>query len=117
MLVIDELQLTKIEEKTNQAFILRMVKYVRTHFPEQCQNSQNDHLENRINKLKKDANSYSIATSKDICDYITLCCKFGDDFCQNKNTPWANECVQQLHEKHGSNIIQQLLNKAKDTIE
>ena len=114
MLKLSQSQLTAIENACDKAFIVRMEKFIETNFPELAvEDTITEFIESTINI----ANGYNITQEKDICDFISLCCVLGKDFCIGDQYPWAVDIVNHSSVLDGSNRVSMLLSAANQHLE
>ena len=101
MIKLREEQLRLFDELARSVFIDRMTDHIKIHFPHQV-NCEEKELRIRVEALIDKAKSYQITDRKDVADFISLCCQFGDDFDVNGSTSWASQILNDEETNNGS---------------
>jgi hypothetical protein len=91
MLRIRNEQIPSLNEPAVEAFTIRMMAHLRTHFSAECERIGEDGLRVAIHHGLARARAYGITQAKSVRTYLNLMFTFGRDFDRDPALPWAAE--------------------------
>jgi hypothetical protein len=86
-------QIELFDALAERLFYKRMVEHVQIHFQDEIEELSLDDIEKRVSAQIKKAQSYQFNQKPDICDFISLCWHFGDEFDSQYKTKWAADIL------------------------
>lgn len=94
MLTIRRPQLLALRAVRRKAFITEMIRYLRTHFPEELANVKDHQLRGHVTRTLTRARSYGLTSRQDCARFLNLAVLFGWDFDEDpKNAAWVKETL------------------------
>ena len=95
-MIVRSEQLAALGRVREAQFIGEMVIHLRSHFPREVAELDDDGLRARIEASLSRARGYALSSKQDCIRFLNLCASFGWNFDQEPSRPWIGEYLRDV---------------------
>lgn len=116
MITLRSEQIQLFDELAERLFVKRMLEHVQIHFPDKIEHLSETILRDRVVAQIAKAKLFGFVAKPDVCDFISLSWRFGDDFDNQYETKWAGDILNDSSIKDPGLKIAKLNDKANQVL-
>ena len=116
MITLRSEQIQLFDELAERLFVKRMLEHVQIHFPDKIEQVSESIIRDRVVAQIARAKSLGFVAKPDVCDFISLCWQFGDDFDNQYKTKWAGDILNDTSINDPGHKIAKLNDKANQVL-